>query len=123
VRVVPGAMDAGGLAAQLDGLAVDVRRVYLHVDLDALDVTVGRANPYGGPALEPLLAALEAVFDRFDVAAAALTAYDPRVDAEGGIAAAAHRIAATIARAPPPTLDSAQRLIYQRRTTAERGGT
>jgi hypothetical protein len=34
------------------------------------------------------------------VAAAALTAYDPRVDGDGGIAAAARTIAARIARAP-----------------------
>jgi arginase len=101
VRTVPGAMDADALAAQLDGLAGAVTRVYLHVDLDALDASVGRANPYaaeGGPSLEVLLAAVEGVFARFEVAAAALTAYDPRVDGDGGIAAAARTIAARIAQ-------------------------
>ena len=100
VRTVPGAMDAAALAAELDGLAGAVSRVYLHVDLDALDVSVGRANPYaasGGPSLDALLAAIAGVFERFEVAAAALTAYDPRVD-DGGIADAARRIAARIAR-------------------------
>ncbi len=75
-------------------------RVYLHVDLDALDVSVGRANPYaapGGPSLDAMLAAIAGVFERFEVAAAALTAYDPRVD-DGGIADAARRIAARMAR-------------------------
>jgi arginase len=49
VRIVPGAMDAGALTAQFDGLAAAVARVYLHVDLDALDVSVGRANVYAAP--------------------------------------------------------------------------
>ena len=80
VRTVPGAMDADALAAELDGLAGAVSRVYLHVDLDAL------------------LAAIAGVFERFEVAAAALTAYDPRVDGEGAIADAARSIAARIAR-------------------------
>jgi arginase len=101
VRTVPGAMDVAALAAELDALAGAVSRVYLHVDLDALDVSVGRANPYaasGGPSLDALLAAIAGVFDRFEVAAAALTAYDPRVDGDGAIAEAARSIAARIAR-------------------------
>jgi arginase len=101
VRTVPGAMDAGALAAELDALAGAVTRVYLHVDLDALDVSVGRANPYaapGGPSLDAVVAAIGGVFERFEVAAAALTAFDPRVDGDGGIADAARRIAARIAR-------------------------
>jgi hypothetical protein len=52
----------------------------------------------GGPSLEALLAAVEGVFTGLEVAAAALTAYDPRVDGDGGIAAAARTIAARIAR-------------------------
>jgi arginase len=112
VRTVPSGMDAEALAAQLDALAGAVARVYLHVDLDALDVQVGRANPYaapGGPSLDALLAGIDGVFDRFEVAAAALTAYDPRVDDDGAIAAAARRIAALIAR----------RVVHQRATRAE----
>jgi arginase family enzyme len=61
----------------------------------------GRANPYaapGGPSLADVLAGLDAVLGRFEVAAAALTAYDPRVDGDGAIAAAARLIAARIAR-------------------------
>ena len=100
IRVVPGPIDAGAFAAALDALAGSTARVYLHVDLDALDTGVGRANPYaaaGGPGLDAVLAAVDAVFDRFTVAAAALTAYDPCVDDDGAIAAAARRIAAAIA--------------------------
>jgi arginase len=101
LRAVPGAIDVGALQSQLDELRGAVDRVYLHVDLDALDAGVGRANPYaapGGPSLDALLAGIDGVFDRFDVAAAALTAYDPRVDDGGAIAAAARRIGALIAR-------------------------
>jgi arginase len=112
VRTVPGAFEPGALAAALDGLT-GAARVYLHVDLDALDAGVGRANPYaapGGPSLEALLDAIEAVFDRYEVSSAALTAYDPRVDDDGAIAAAARRISALIAR----------RVAHQRLTRAER---
>ena len=80
--------------------ALGVRRVYLHVDLDVLDTSVGRANPYaarGGPGLDAVLATIAATFDRFEVAAAAMTAYDPRVDDGGGIAVAARAIARRIA--------------------------
>jgi arginase len=80
--------------------ALRVERVYLHVDLDVLDTSVGRANPYaapGGPDLDGVLAAVTATFDRFEIAAAAMTAYDPRVDDGGGIAAAARAIARRIA--------------------------
>jgi arginase len=113
VRTVPGAIDQGALAAALDALAGDVARMYLHVDLDALDAGVGRANEYaapGGPSLAALLDAIGAVFDRFEVTSAALTAYDPRVDDEGTIADAARRIAWLIAR----------RVSHQRLTRARR---
>ena len=69
LRIVPGRLDPGALPqTELDALAGSVRRVYLHVDLDALDADVGRANPYaapGGPGLDDLLRAIDAVGDRF----------------------------------------------------------
>jgi arginase len=86
--------------AALDALRERVARVYLHVDLDVLDISVGRANPYaasGGPDLGGVLGAIAATFERFDVAAAALTAYDPRVDDSGAIAVAGRAIARGIA--------------------------
>jgi arginase len=78
-------------AGRLDGFeaaleALEASRVYLHLDLDALDVSEGRANEYaapGGPSLHASLAAVDAVFDRFTVVAAALTAYDPAADEDG----------------------------------------
>jgi arginase len=105
VRTVPGAIDPDALAEALDRLHESVTRVYLHIDLDALDAGAGRANAYAapsGPSLDRLLAAVDAVFDRFDVAAAALTAYDPGEDADGAVANAARRLAGLIAQRLTP---------------------
>ena len=66
--------------AVLDALRERVARVYLHIDLDVLDTSVGRANPYaapGGPGLDAVLATVDATFDRFEVGAAALTVVRP----------------------------------------------
>ncbi|MBI5106060.1 MAG: arginase family protein, partial [Solirubrobacterales bacterium] len=78
VRALPGAFTVDELQRAL--LALPVRRVLLHLDLDVLDAGEGRANRYaapGGPSLETVLAAVDAVFARFEVAAFALTAYEP----------------------------------------------
>ena len=100
VRVVASAVPADALDTALDELRERVERVYLHVDLDVLDSSVGRANPYsatGGSDLDRVLGVITATFRRFSVVAAALTAYDPRFDTSGAIAVAARAIAAQIA--------------------------
>lgn len=100
LRTVPGAIDPDALARELDELSAAMRSAYLHVDLDALDRDEARVNEYsapGGPSLAGLLATIDAVFDRFDVVAAAITAWDPRVDDDGAARAAAHQVAARIA--------------------------
>jgi arginase len=97
VRTVPGAME--DLEPALDDLRARVDRVYLHLDLDALDADEARANQYaapGGPSLDALLGAVDAVFERFTVAAAALTAYDPSVDSDGRAGAAARSLLARV---------------------------
>ena len=81
-----GAYSAAGLDAALDDLRGRVGRVYLHVDLDALDPAEGIANRYaapGGLSAGQVLDALAAVGDRFAVAAVAVTAYEPAADAGG----------------------------------------
>lgn len=101
LRVVSGGVDPSDLLSALDDLRGRVDRIYLHVDLDVLDTSVGRANPYaaaGGPQLDRVLAVIEQSFSRFEVSGAALTAYDPRVDNTGAISAAARQIAHHIAR-------------------------
>jgi arginase len=91
---------AAGLAAALDDLRGRVGRVYLHVDLDALDPAEGVANRYaapGGLTAEQVVAAFDAVRDRFEVAAAAVTAYEPAADADGRMAATAVRLIGALA--------------------------
>lgn len=105
VRIVPDEIEPAALGDALDRLHESVTRVYLHVDLDVHDTAVGRANAYaapGGASRETVLGAVDAVFDRFDVAAAALTSYDPEADGDGAIAEAARRIAGRIARRLTP---------------------
>jgi arginase len=101
VRAIAGAVDAEELRRALEDLHGRVEEVYLHVDLDVLDTSVGHANAYaaaGGPDLKTVLRAVEETFARFTVKAAALTAYDPQVDNKGSIADAAREIGGEIAR-------------------------
>jgi arginase len=97
LRTAPGAFDAWAATAAITALP---QRLYLHVDLDVLDTSVGHANRYaspGGPSLATVLAAIDATFDHATVLAAALTAYEPPADRDGKILAAARTIARRIA--------------------------
>jgi arginase len=79
----------------LDGLRREVDSVYVHVDLDVLDPSVGRANELwvdDGLSMEDLTEAIDAIHERFVVRAAALTAYEPAYDLDGTIPAAAQAI-------------------------------
>jgi arginase len=92
----------------LDELRLQVSRVYLHIDLDALDPSEGRANAFaaeGGLSLRQLESAIDLVLERLEVAAAAITAYDPSLDEDGRIARAALRLLATVARGAPLSRD------------------
>jgi arginase len=78
--------------AALDHLARRVRRVHLHIDLDVLDPSEGRANAFavaGGLALMQTEMLVAAVARRFAVAGVTLSAYDPSCDPDGRIARAA----------------------------------
>lgn len=102
LRVLAGReFTAEELAAALDALRRRVPRVYLHIDLDSLDPSEGRANRYaaeGGLSLAQLEQAIELVFARFEVVAAALTAYDPEVDEDGRMAVSARTVLGAVAR-------------------------
>ena len=83
----PQGMRAQGLRAGLEPLwakmQTHTRRAYLHIDLDVLDPAEGRANQFaapGGLTLTELLGIVSLVRERFMLAAAAITAYDPQYD-------------------------------------------
>ena len=96
----------------LDGLAGRVEGVYLHVDLDVLDPSEGRANEHAAPG--GLVAAdveriVALVGERATIRGAAVTAYDPAADPEGSIPAIAAAIAARIAAAAEAGVGTVQR--------------
>jgi arginase len=102
VNVVAGAPRMGQIAAAIDDLSRRVRDVYLHVDLDVLDTSVGRANEHaaaGGLSLETLTEAVTLAGEWLEVRAAALTAYDPAFDPDGDVGRAAVAVAAAAAEA------------------------
>jgi len=80
-------------------LAKSMGRVYVHLDLDVLDPIEGRANalaaPNGFRAAE-LCDLLEALRDQVEIAAIALTAYDPGCDPEGKVVEVAIKAVETI---------------------------
>jgi hypothetical protein len=66
--------------AAMHELRTRAPRLYLHIDLDPLDPAEGIANHYrtpGGLSSAGLALAIAEAFRQFDVAAAAITAYDP----------------------------------------------
>jgi len=88
------------LRRALEDLRGRAERLYLHIDLDSLDPGEGVANQYsapGGLSTEALVASVEDIFGRFDVAAAAVTAYNPDSDTGGRMAANAARVLAALA--------------------------
>jgi arginase len=84
------AQDIGRLADELEHLQAE--RISLHIDLDVLDPTYGRANEYAvGPGITPadLIDVVGAVIRDRDLAALTLSAYDPTYDGDGRVRDAA----------------------------------
>ena len=84
------------LELALEGLGRRVDHLYVHVDLDVLDASEGRANGYaGGRGLSrtDLVGAIATAGRHCRVAAGAISAYDPSFDAEGRIARTAIDVA------------------------------
>lgn len=73
------------MSGYLDRMSEGIDTSYLHVDLDVLDPSVLRANPFaalGGLELDELLEVIAVVGQRQRIGAVALTAYDPVCDKE-----------------------------------------
>ena len=86
-----------GAADVLAALGERVDSVYLHVDLDVLDPSVGRANAFatpGGFTAGDLEGFLVEAGRRCPVRALGFASYDPALDPGGGVAGAAVRAAA-----------------------------
>ena len=101
-----------GVEPALDELAGRVEGVYLHVDLDVLDPSEGRANEYaasGGLAAADVERVVAAVGERAPIRGAAVTAYDPAADPEGSIPAIAAAIVTRIAAAAEASVGMVQR--------------
>jgi arginase len=99
LRVLPPTRIATDLPAVLADLSSHVTRAYLHVDLDVLDPSEGRANEFaadGGVSLVALQDAIRTIGRALPIHAAAITAYDPRLDGDGRIRAAATTVAKTV---------------------------
>lgn len=98
---LPGEIDPDRSEEAVTELRRRVERVYLHVDLDSIDVSDARANKYaapGGPSLDLLLDWITETCRRFRVVAAAITAYDPNLDGDERTLSAARRVSSEIAR-------------------------
>jgi arginase len=85
----------------LEAFDPDPSNLYLHVDLDSLDPSVGQANEFSAPdglSLDRVLALQREAVEAFDVVCASVTAYDPDFDGDGAIAGAAAQIVTGLAR-------------------------
>jgi arginase len=84
IRIAPRYADVG---ANLDAIMATAGApdLYLHLDLDTLDASEGRANGYavaGGLSRSDLLAAINEIGSRGALRAASITAYDPDCDSD-----------------------------------------
>jgi hypothetical protein len=103
----------GILAPTLDRWRADVRRIYLHLDLDVLDPIEGRANSYavlGGLSTQLVADCIMEIGSRFVIAAAGITAYDPSYDSDDRVLRSAFALTRSIvlAAAPKPSRTTMQ---------------
>ena len=84
-RVHQSGTDPTDVSRTLDAVSGQLRRAYMHVDLDVIDASELRANHYavnGGPSVKSVAAIIAAAGARVPVDAAALTGLDPSIDGE-----------------------------------------
>jgi arginase len=88
-----------GLPEALKQLSTN--RVYVHVDLDVIDTSEGRANGWAcgdGLSVNQLREALELIGRHASIVAGAVTCYDPAVDTDGRIGRAVPSIVELLAQ-------------------------
>lgn len=89
------------LPGTLKSLRTHTNAVYLHIDLDVLDPSEGRANAFAadyGLSVREVLYVIQTIRRKIPIAAVALTAYDPSCDAADRIPAVADIILYELAR-------------------------
>ncbi len=83
------------LAGALGAIRRSVEKIYVHLDLDVLDIDVAAANIFavsGGLTIEDVEYALSQIGGNIRIAGTTLSAYDPAADTNGAAAAAAIRL-------------------------------
>ena len=96
VEVVPASRVRQGLTAILTARQSHTRDVYIHLDMDVLDLSEGKVNAYsipGGLIASELKQAIREIGAAFRIRAAAITAYDPTFDSDGTVARIAVELA------------------------------
>jgi arginase len=91
-----------GLDKNLKKLREHAPEIYLHIDLDVLDPSEGKANSFAVPnglKVGELQGIVQSIARFFRVRAVALTAYDPANDESGRAAGSAMSVLATVADA------------------------
>jgi arginase len=85
--------------AAVRDLGTRVDSVHVHIDLDVIDVSDGRANEFaaaGGPPLDALEAAVRVIGDQAVVNSVSLTSYNPACDEDDRALAAGLRLATVL---------------------------
>lgn len=93
---------AAALGPKIDALRGRVRRLHVHLDADVLDPSVARANTFAAPdglTIPELAEVVRLAAERFEIVSAAVTAYDPAIDATASVPGAiAGALEALVAR-------------------------
>jgi arginase len=97
-RIPAAKMEA--FAPAVEALSERVENLYVHLDVDVLDDSEGRANSYasgGGISAQELYAALELLKRSGRIRVAGITSYEPACDRSGSIRAIVHNAATILA--------------------------
>ena len=89
----------GEIEPVLQSIAQTIDKFYIHLDMDALDPSEGRANGYaarGGFSNQNLQALLAAIAGKLPVQALTVASYDPAYDTDGAVSTVAFQAVGTV---------------------------